>query len=750
MQPNATNERENSRRSTEYELNRDVEVVRDNGPLSAESWNINRRTFMKAGTLLGAMGGALAQIPSSAAGQDVSNIWNEQHQLLASDGAAMDAFGTSVSFSSDGNTALISATGDDDNGPYSGSAYVFVRSGEVWIEQDKLVASDGTENDSFGFSTALSSDGNTALVGSYRSRNEVGDQEGAAYVFTRAEGTWSEQQRLTTPDVTYLDYFGASVALSSDGNTALVGGILDDNENGDNAGAAHIFTRSGGTWSEQQKLLASDGSSGDEFGQGVALSDDGNTALIGAKGNDNENGSYAGAVYVFTYSDGLWNEEKKLLAPNESSYSLFGYSIALSSDGNTALVGAPRDDNVNGRAGGAYLFIRTGEVWNHQKRFIASDGDDQDQFGREVALSDDGNTALIGAYNNSNESGNDAGAVFVFTRSGEMWSEQEKLIENSIGTSDDFGYAVAIDSMGDTALIGQRHDYNRGMDRAGAAYIFTRSDASPPNLPPIAAFEYMPDIPEVDEKITFDASASTDPDGEEPLSYEWAFGDGTTGTGQQTTHTYTTEGDYEATLTVTDEAGAAATDTQNVLVVPVPNQSPNAAFEYSPSAPEIGEEVTFDASDSTDPDEEETLAYEWDFGDATTETGQIATHTYADDGDYDVTLTVTDEADATDEETQTVSVAPAALFADPLRIKGRKYQPQDLDGDGLYEDLNGDGRVTGRDTAALAHIIGANRKGDVNLTERQIVALDFNGDGRLTGADMGAYNRIRKGRRNGR
>ena len=174
------------------------------------------------------------------------------------------------------------------------------------------------------------------------------------------------------------------------------------------------------------------------------------------------------------------------------------------------------------------------------------------------------------------------------------------------------------------------------------------------------------------------------------------------------------------------------------LLLKPPNSAPTASFTYSPQQPEAGREIVFNAAGSSDTDGSIT-SYKWDFGDGSVKTGQITVHTYAEMGEYEATLTVNDEDGALASETQVVSVV---VFADPLFVKGRKLLPKDLDNDGLYEDGDGDGQMTGKDTAALAHIIGANRKGDVDLTPEQTAALDFNGDGRLTEADMRAYNQV--------
>ena len=200
------------------------------------------------------------RVGMAAAGSHAAGFTGEG-KLTASDGAASDEFGYAVALS--GDTAIVGAYADStDTASQLGSAYVFVRSGGSWTQQQKLTISDGFEGDHFGWSVAIS--GDTALVGAPSA--DIGGilNQGAAYVFVRSGGTWSLQQRLTASDGVANDEFGHSVALS--GDTALVGARSADIDDEANQGAVYVFVRSGGTWSLQQKLTACDGAAGDEFG----------------------------------------------------------------------------------------------------------------------------------------------------------------------------------------------------------------------------------------------------------------------------------------------------------------------------------------------------------------------------------------------------------------------------------------------------------------------------------------------------
>ncbi len=277
--------------------------------------------------------------------------WTQQAKLTASDGAAVDLFGYSVALS--GDTALFGARFDDDdvNGVDSGSAYVFIRSGTTWSQQVKLTAADVAAGDEFGYSVALF--GDTAVITADADDDDVnGVDSGSAYVFTRSGTAWSQQAKLTAADSAAGDMFGVRVALS--GDTALIGARFDDDD-GVDSGSAYVFTRTGTAWSQQAKLTAADSAAGDWFGYSVALSSD--TALIGAHFNDYDvDGVDSGSAYIFKRSGTTWSQQAKLTAADATAGDQFGGRVALSGD--TALIGARLVDNdVYGvDSGSAYVF----------------------------------------------------------------------------------------------------------------------------------------------------------------------------------------------------------------------------------------------------------------------------------------------------------------------------------------------------------------------------------------------------------
>jgi hypothetical protein len=388
-------------------------------------------------------------------------------KLLLS-GDAGDKFGSSVALSRDGNTTLVGVPFDDVDGKIDqGSAYVFVHSGSGWIQQFKLLASDGEGGDLFGYSVALSADGNVALVGA--------PENDAVYVFTRSGSSWSQQAKLTAGNPG--DYFGSSVALSGDGYTALVGAPHDKQGWIYFQGMAYVFVRSGTNWIGQSLPKASATGGRDVYGISVSLSADGNTALVGSFNG----GGFQGSVSVWIFDGTDWVLQELLIASDGTPYNYnnFGGSVALSDDGNTALIGANLVD-VDGRTdqGSAYVFVRNGTTWVQQAQLIALGGAENDYFGSSVALSGNGNKALIGApgggdpeYNTIN------GSAQVFVRSGVNWSQQASLTASDGQLHDRFGNSVALSGNGHTALMGAANDDIGSNADQGSAYLFDLPEA---------------------------------------------------------------------------------------------------------------------------------------------------------------------------------------------------------------------------------------------------------------------------------
>lgn len=345
--------------------------------------------------------------------------WTEQARLTASEAGPFHEFGHAVALSADGNVALVGAPGASCGASICGAVYVFVRSGGTWTEQSRLTPLDPQASLRFGGEVDLSADGATALIGAYGAACAVGLNCGAAYVFVDSGGTWSQQAKLALPPVapgpspSSPPFFGASVALSADGDSALIGAPGADCILGPLCGAAFVFVRSGGSWSMQQGLAAAIGDlgAGESFGSAVDLSADGDTALIGSP-TDCLPGP-CGSAYIFLRSGGTWTQEQRLPSPNPSAAQRFGDAVALSGGGETALVGAPVDFAINS-GGRAYLFTRDGGAWALRQALIPTPNEPANRFGQAVALSDDAVRALVGAPADDCAAGIDCGTAYVF------------------------------------------------------------------------------------------------------------------------------------------------------------------------------------------------------------------------------------------------------------------------------------------------------------------------------------------------
>jgi len=377
------------------------------------------------------------------------------------------SFGYAVALSADGKTALIGCP--DDNGDV-GAAWIITHTNSGWVQQGQKLTGDGEVGTAeFGLSVALSANGNTALIGGWYDDNG----RGAAWVFTRTGSKWTAQgEKLTARGETGQGAFG-SVSLSADGNTALIGAPGDNNE----VGAVWVFKRSGSIWTQQGTKLTGRGETGGGlFGVSVALSSTGNTALVGGSG-DNDN---IGAAWVLARSASGWAQQgAKLIGRGETNIAQFGSTVALSARGNTALIGGAFD---NHQTGAAWVFTRENSTWNQQGKKLTGQGEAggsksngpvviaAGEFGGSVALSAAGNVALIGGSGDYYRHG----AAWVFTRSGSTWSELGKKLT---GRGEDgtayFGDSVALSGDGRTALIGGTGDSSS----VGAAWVFNRSAA---------------------------------------------------------------------------------------------------------------------------------------------------------------------------------------------------------------------------------------------------------------------------------
>jgi hypothetical protein len=341
-------------------------------------------------------------------------------------------------------------------------------------EEAILTASDKAANDYFGYSVAISSDGSRCIVGAYNADPDGITDAGKAYIFTRSGTTWTQEAILTASDKAANDQFGYSAAISSDGSRCIVGAYYADPSGVANAGKAYIFARSGTTWTQEAMLSASDKTTSDGFGRSVAISSDGSRCTVGTDGADPSGLTNAGKAYIFARSGTTWTQEAILSASDKAANDGFGRSVAISSDGSRCTVGADgADPSGITDAGKAYIFTRSGTTWTQEAMLSASDKAANDYFGRSVAISSDGSRCIVGAHGADPSGLTNAGKAYIFARSGTTWTQEAVLMANDKAANDQFGCSVAISSDGTGCIVGSQYADPSGITNAGKAYIFS-------------------------------------------------------------------------------------------------------------------------------------------------------------------------------------------------------------------------------------------------------------------------------------
>lgn len=419
-------------------------------------------------------------------------------------------FGFSIALSEDEGTLAVGAPGEDSDfagiaarkpshagvAYDSGAVYVFVREGQRWQQQAFVKTSAPRDGDGFGFSVALSANGDSLAVGA-----PDDDTNGAVYLFRRQSGTWSQWQRMVTSSTG--GRFGISLALSSPGQVLVVGDPQEDSV-ASNSGAAYVFTHDGHTWSEQAMLKAPAPQAGDLFGTSVSVNGPGGAIAVGAPDDDNTVFG-GGAAYVFTGGGPTWGPPVRLTPAQPVEEQNTGRVVALSRDGSTLAVSASGDAStaigINGdpTAGGApvsgavHVFALRGLAWEYQAYVKASNPDQDDNFGHGIVLSNNGDTLVVSApYERSRADGingaqddnssSEVGAAYVFQRRGADWRQQAYVKAFNSGSGDGFGHGLALSSDGLRLFSGAPGESSSGGGwnpiqdnnsiRSGAVYLY--------------------------------------------------------------------------------------------------------------------------------------------------------------------------------------------------------------------------------------------------------------------------------------
>ncbi|MCP5097454.1 MAG: hypothetical protein GY943_18060 [Chloroflexi bacterium] len=330
----------------------------------------------------------------------------------------------------------------------------------VLEEHTKLTPSDSAGN---GFGRSVITNGEIIAVGASFDDDQDLDA-GAVYIFHPSGSTWSEQTKLMASDGREGDGFGGKIAISGD---TLVIGASGDDSLGSNSGAVYVFRRRRDVWIEQAKLTASDGEAYNQFGNTMAINERENIIVVGARGDD-DLGENAGAAYVFQRSGSTWSEQIKLTASDGGASDLFGKSVAV--DGNMIVVGAI------GNADAAYVFQLTSMGWVEQAKLTPNDSENSCMFGDSVAIR--GSIIVVGDFCADDPAGGSPGAVHIFQRNGSNWLEQARFMASDRSGDDHFGFSVVINKRADTIIVGAPlHTFDDNCCFQGAAYIIKRDGA---------------------------------------------------------------------------------------------------------------------------------------------------------------------------------------------------------------------------------------------------------------------------------
>ncbi len=408
--------------------------------------------------------------------------------LKASNADPGDKFSSALAISADGRTLAVGALGEsssatgvggdeDDNSRFSGAVYVFVRDASGWRQQAYIKPSEERNNDLFGYSLALSADGNTLAIGGGNQANRV-VIPGIVEIYTRLGTGWSHHTRLQAPNAESHDLFGGSMILSDNGEMLVVGAA--------ELNRTYVFERSGSDWALRASLSPPNPDLGSSFGHVVALAEDGTTLAVGG---------YQSRVEVFVKDSSGWSPQATLEAPNSETTFSGHVKLSLSADGSTLAVGVALESANNNAVsvGAAYIFVRHGSAWSQQARLASPTATERSAFGSSLSLSADGHLLAVGALGETAPAGDvggvapeplpGSGSAFVFLRTGDRWTQQAHIKPIRPGEGHVFGHTLALSGDGQTLAVGASEEDSTargvggnpddvGSPRSGAVYVY--------------------------------------------------------------------------------------------------------------------------------------------------------------------------------------------------------------------------------------------------------------------------------------
>ncbi len=389
-------------------------------------------------------------------------------KLVAPDGEEREFFGYSADISADGTTVLVGARDDTTDDGETGSVYAFDRGGDGWQQAGKFVPDGASGGENVGDALAVAADGTTAVVGAPDAYGPNGT-DGAVYVIERDGDDWQQAAELGLPTDSDVESFGDGVDISADGSTVVVGSSSISAPADPTAGSVSVFSSVGGNWQLTAMPGDDDVEYDDGFGGYVAISGDGSTLAVGDTLTSTAVNDSTGIAYVFTRSGDTWSQAASLVPEDVSEDARFGSSLSLSEDGETLAVGAVQDETDDGfDAGSAYVFSTDGTTWQREAKLLPDERTASDRFGT-VDISGDGQLAVIGAIG-ANTGEYEAGAGYVFERDND-WQQAAEIVPDQLAEHDGFGGDVAISGDGTRALFAAGGDNEIGPN-AGATYTF--------------------------------------------------------------------------------------------------------------------------------------------------------------------------------------------------------------------------------------------------------------------------------------
>lgn len=394
---------------------------------------------------------------------------SEEAKLTASDKATNHLFGYGVAVDSTGTRVAVGApSAVNGSAVATGAVYIFVRntSNNTWSQEAKFWPSAGVSGDGFGNEVSMDSTGTRVVSGSPSEAVSGTSGVGAVYVFTRSGTTWTQEQRIPCNDVTLNANFGQASSISADGTRLISGSWSLTN----NSGYAYIYRRSGTTWTLDQRINASDIATNMFFGYSFDIDETGTRVIVGAY-NASNGTTNTGAAYVFLRSGTTWTQEQKLTPASGVSADEFGFCVSIDSAGTRVAVGSKgRDFGGTSNAGSVFVYTRSGSTWSAEAEFSHSDRATGDGLGtNKVQITPNGNYILVGCrLKNGRE-----GAAYIFSRTGTSWTQSKKYTASSVSSNSDYGMSVAIASDGSRCVISQYADDPSGIQNAGSVYVYS-------------------------------------------------------------------------------------------------------------------------------------------------------------------------------------------------------------------------------------------------------------------------------------